>query len=503
MSDLVPAAQPPLHRRDIHRFYYNKSLQQQGFEWRLGEVAHDIRSDIRRVGAAIVQQQERAAKQHGADAVALRGELGAMKQQDAANAAKLQEAISASAQMLKQGLQDQKQAIERMGGAITDQLTSVRWELAQQQGTLQSILAVLRTSRSNECRQLIEQGDTNIRAGYIEEARERYTLAAVQDNTNMLLWQQLGIIAVARGEFGEAEAHFKKAVAFTPANQQRLRAMARTHLARLYYASERWPEAAQALRAALDDDPTAAKNWYDLAVVAAAEGNGADGVQALDRAIQLDPSFYAYALTDPELDPIRADVHALLLDELPRRVTEAVRAPATAVLALLERVAAAEHDLGVPLAGTAAAAARELAMAEVPSFVPAVRQTIAELDRAATRTIEEVRTAARSLAARSLLPWSEPAEPESEVTYRVGETAVVTFRVRAAPATVRDLQRRMNAAARWYVPHSSRMRAWERFGQEVARINAPYKADRATWDAEQERRRARLVAIGNGELDRG
>jgi Flp pilus assembly protein TadD len=378
MSDIVPSAQPRFEQREIDRFFFNKSLQQQGLEWRLGEMTRDVRTDIRRVGAAVVQQQERAA---AAYAAATTKQLGAMQEQETANAAKLRDAVSASAELLRAGLRENEQAIGQLGGVITEQLTNVRWELAQQHQTLAGILNVLRESRSNECRQLIEQGDANYRAGFLAEAKERYQLAAQQDNTNVLVWQQLGIIAVQEGAFAEAETCFKKAVAFARPEYPKLRAIGRTHLARLYYARERWNDAAEMLRAALADEPESAKNRYDLALVLAQVGAVPNALDAVEQAIMLDGSFYGYALADDEFALIRRALQARLLDELPARVALRARDASDRLAQFLEHAQGIEREFGLTLLDA------ELTRWSTEARTPLPRETSALLARMARDTM--------------------------------------------------------------------------------------------------------------------
>src|SRR6185369_11525986 len=169
---------------------------------------------------------------------------------------------------------------------LSGQLTHVAWLLAEQNQTLSGIFRVLRESRSNECRQLVEQGERNMRAGFFAEAEDRFKLALTYDSTDYTVHQNLGLVYVHLARFDDALAHFRKAMAFPLKDPNRRDAeafciaRAATHAARVAYAQNDNATAATYFRKALDAQPTNAKNWYDLAIVCAQQGNAGAAEEA-------------------------------------------------------------------------------------------------------------------------------------------------------------------------------------------------------------------------------
>lgn len=297
--------QPQLLDREVDAFFFNKSLQQRGLEWRLGELTSDLRGDIQSVGAVLVRQQRDAAA---------RCDLA--RSEDRARSELLRQTMIDSAQAMERRLQDgfaaTTAAIEQVGAAVSGQLTSIRWALEQQDTTLRGILDVLQTSRTNECRQLVTQGEAHRRAGFFAEARDRFRLALEQDSTDFLVHQNLGLVLVQTGELAAAAGHFHKAATFAPRHAPRLRATALVHLARACYAQQNYIESARALIEAVQLAPDDAKAWYDLAVMYTYCGTIAEGIPyALPPAARLDASFLGLALSDPELAPARSAVEAV------------------------------------------------------------------------------------------------------------------------------------------------------------------------------------------------
>jgi tetratricopeptide (TPR) repeat protein len=322
------SSEPTMSDDLVSSFVFNKSLQQRGLEFRLGGAADDIRYDIRLVGGALLKQQEYAAKRYEraagqtTDAVERQtGEVVRMREEQAANARQLRSAVEDSTRVLQKSIDASANAVTAMHGAVIDQLSHVRWALAEQNHLLSGIFETLREGRSNECRQLVEQGERNMEARFYNDAEERLKLALTYDNTDHVLHQNLGLVSVHLGKPDVALEHFKKALAFPPKIAAHNRgkvgfflARAATHAARVLYARGDYRGTAEYLQQALKHDPRGAKNWYDLAVVSAYEGDAALATDALRRAIDIEPEFYAQALGDTELDPIRDAVDRLLLD---------------------------------------------------------------------------------------------------------------------------------------------------------------------------------------------
>jgi tetratricopeptide (TPR) repeat protein len=388
------SSEPRLTEDLTSSFFFNKSLQQRGLEYRLGNVADDIRYDIRLVGGALLAQQERAAKRYEkaaratTAAVALQtAEAVRFRDEQATQARELKSAVEDSTRVLRKSIEGTGTAITEMHGAVVDQLSHVRWAMAEQNQLLRGIFDILREGRSNECRQLVEQGEKNMQARYYAEAEERLTLALTFDNTDHVLHQNLGLVAIHLGKPDIALKHFKRALAFPPKTKSHgdrgrvafFLARAATHAARALYAKGDTRGAAEYFAKALEHDDAAAKNWYDLAVMCAYEANGRAAETALRKAIALETEFYAQALGDTELDPVREQVDRLLLT-LRDEARDALEI-ALPEFAALEQLAALVQQVvpEAPLPPPHLMQAAEAARARATFF--GLREVVAEMER--------------------------------------------------------------------------------------------------------------------------
>lgn len=356
------SSQPGYVDRALDPFFYNRSLQQEALELRLGEYTDDLRHDMHLVGSAIVRQQENAANRYRdaaratTDAVhAQTAEIAGMRREQAQHAERLAHAVEDSAQLVRAGIDETRQSIQTMQSELTDQLTHVRWALDQQSQVLSGILETLRGNRKNECRQLVDQGVENLVNGYLPEAKERLEAALVYDNTDHEVHQQLGFVSIRLGDIDRAIEHFKKALAFLPKvpayQRQKVKpfaARAATHVARAYYAKRAYDDAAAYLEHALEIEPDNAKNWYDLAVMRAYLRYDAEAAQAVARAVELRPFYFGRALADPELEPVRATIETQLLNAT-QNISTQLDTVAAEVSAFVAKVREAERVIGVSL----------------------------------------------------------------------------------------------------------------------------------------------------------
>jgi tetratricopeptide (TPR) repeat protein len=392
--DAFHSSEPRLTEDIVSSFFFNKSLQQRGLDYRLGDIADDIRYDLRLVGGVLLTQQERAARRYEKAAHATTvtverqtAEVVRLREEQATQARELQNAVEDSTRVLRKSIDGIGTAITEMHGAVVDQLSHVRWAVAEQNQLLRGIFETLREGRSNECRQLVEQGEKNMQARYYAEAEERLTLALTFDNTDHVLHQNLGLVSIHLGKPDVALKHFQRALAFPPKTKSPgdrrkaafFLARAATHAARALYATGDTHGAAEYLARALEHDDAAAKNWYDLAVMSAYEGNGRAMETALRKAIALEPEFYAQALGDTELDPVRDQVDRLLLTL--RDETREALVVALPKLAALEQLAASVQQVvpQAPLPPPHLMQAAEAARARGSFF--ALREVVVEMER--------------------------------------------------------------------------------------------------------------------------
>lgn len=313
----------------VASFAFNKSLQGAKLQWRFNERFTDSGWATAFIGAEILAQQERAETRYAAAAGQMRSAIDAQTQASAEQARLLRQTIADSSEVVRRGLAEASAATRKNTDAVehlSSQVAYLGWLQAEQNATLRQIFELLREGRANECRQLVEQGERNFRAGYVAEAEERYRLALSFDNTDYVVHQNLGLTYVRLGRVDEALHHFEKALAFPPrtANAQRgfFVARAATHIARLLYARSDYVGAAAKLVTALASEPANAKNWYDLAVMLAYQRDGRKAADAIARAITVDPVLAGQALADPELEPVRPHVE----DVVHRKTADSFRA---------------------------------------------------------------------------------------------------------------------------------------------------------------------------------
>jgi tetratricopeptide (TPR) repeat protein len=118
--------------------------------------------------------------------------------------------------------------------------------LQQQTDVSKQILKALDESRRVEARQLIEQGQRNADAGFVDEALDRYTKSLEFDNTDPETWNCLAMLHVRSERMNEAKSSFRKAILFS-GDRQPLMLVAVRGFARLLGALGEWDDAATQL----------------------------------------------------------------------------------------------------------------------------------------------------------------------------------------------------------------------------------------------------------------
>lgn len=346
--------QPSAPEAVVAAFSFNKNLHQAKLDWRFNEQFTDARWATAYVGAELLAQQERAATRYDQNSKALRASVDEQTRQNADHARVLQTTIRESSDAVRREMTNVQDAVHQTTDAVnglTSQVAHLAWLQAEQNTTLRSILKTIRESRANECRQLVEQGERNFHAGYLDDAEERFRLALGFDNTDYPTHQNLGLTLVRLGRMDEALEHFRKALAFPPKNDAKASgffvARAATHAARVLYAKSDYAGAETYLQRALDADATSAKNWYDLAVVRAYQGNTRGVLDALTHAFDGDPHLAGAALADEELATIRSAIEQLVIEQTARAMSTDVEKPADALRATNRRIAEIARAVGV------------------------------------------------------------------------------------------------------------------------------------------------------------
>lgn len=322
--------QPTVPEAVVAAFSFNKNLQHAKLEWRFNERFTDPEWATAYVGAELLAQQERAAKRYEQQAVATRAAIDEQTRQNAEHARILKATIEESSEAVRREVSNVGAAVKENTAelrGLATQVTQLAWLQVEQNRTLQHILALIRESRANECRQLVDQGERNFRAGYLAEAEERFKLALTYDSTDYMTHQNLGLTYIRLGRPDTALEHFKKAWSFPPkagAKEQRFFIVrAATHAARTCYAMGDYAQAEKYFIHALENEKTNAKNAYDLGVVRAYQGKIAEAIEALSAAIDLDPTLAGAALADAELEAMREDIEILILERTADRFNAA------------------------------------------------------------------------------------------------------------------------------------------------------------------------------------
>jgi tetratricopeptide (TPR) repeat protein len=338
----------------VAAFSFNKNLHQAKLDWRFNEQFTDPRWATAYVGAELLAHQERAAKRYDQQATALRGSIDEQTRQNAENARVLHTTIKESSEAVRREMSNVAGAVRQTTEAVNDltsQIAQMAWLQAEQNATLRQVLETIRERRANECRQLVEQGEKNLRAGFLNDAEERFRLALKYDNTDYPTHQNLGLTLVALGRLDEALEHFTKALAFPPKGNARSTAFfvsrAATHAARVLYAKGNYAGAEAFLVKALDGDDSNAKNWYDLGVVRTYEGDKSGALDALAHALRGNAQLAGAALSDTELETIRPAIETLVVDQTERAMRTNVEEPADALRRTNRRIAEMARDVGV------------------------------------------------------------------------------------------------------------------------------------------------------------
>lgn len=153
-------------------------------------------------------------------------------------------------------------AVERVMEGVSDLNATLesmrieqRWLLLSQTEAIKAIQELLLRSRSNECRQLVQQGETNYRNGYYSEALDRFLKALEYDNTDFFVYYHLGFLRLHFEETDAAGQCFRKASTFSKALSPELEAIAYTALSRWHSANGDHKDALSAMTIAVDKRP--------------------------------------------------------------------------------------------------------------------------------------------------------------------------------------------------------------------------------------------------------
>lgn len=201
-------------------------------------------------------------------------------------------------------------SIQQMSDYLGAGLSEVRWAVERHTRVSEEILRVLIESLSNESRQYFEQGFKCYETGEYEFAKKTFSKALEANITNHFAYQYLGFIAMLESNATEAFRNFDLARKF--AENDYHRALALSHLARSYHATDELEKAADLAKRATETYPQLAKFWYEFAGYAVRLGRNEEAIKALKEAIERDWMFFTVVAGDHDFDSIRVRVNRLL-----------------------------------------------------------------------------------------------------------------------------------------------------------------------------------------------
>jgi tetratricopeptide (TPR) repeat protein len=204
-------------------------------------------------------------------------------------------------------------ALDLLGDRLCAYLGEIRWELVQQSATLAGILHALRESRSNEARQLVEQGVRHYANEQFDRAEERFRQALEKNTTDYQVLMNLGLVAVQKGLSREALAFFEDALRLPTGLDNPSKNRTLLAIARLHYAAADFGNALLAARqAAQFAEPHQVSDIFLLGTYAGLAGEARECLTKVEEAIRLEREFFNKAAVEPNLEVLRPAVLELL-----------------------------------------------------------------------------------------------------------------------------------------------------------------------------------------------
>ena len=161
------------------------------------------------------------------------------------------------------------------------------------------------------------------RRGQMEQAERIYLAIVQQQSPHPVPYHRLGVIAAGRGNFPDAEQHFRSAQAMGPATTELL-----SDIGYVYYLQNRFEESERVLRQALKREPRHATTCNNLGLLLGVQGRYDESLAMFKRAVGEAEAHanLAYVRSQRgELQEARAGyLYALTLDNDLRTVAEAL-----------------------------------------------------------------------------------------------------------------------------------------------------------------------------------
>ena len=285
--------------------------------------------------AATIKSAEDIGNRIDASADSITGSIGAMNQNissglenvqksigintlvNAAGFAVVSGAVFALKGEIKKNTEVISSHLQSMEKCFEKHILNLTWQVERQEKWLKEIRDLLANSRSNECNQLVTQGEQNFDNGFYEEAEDRFRLALEYDNTNPMVHYQLGMINVYADKPDVALKHFQKAAVFTPKDQGKLLSTMFRALARIQFANDDYAIALESIEKAVMNYPSE-EVLFDRILYCLANGKTESLEKNINELLNKNPGYYYMFLYSDE----HREYAALWLPVLEKRFAE-------------------------------------------------------------------------------------------------------------------------------------------------------------------------------------
>lgn len=205
--------------------------------------------------------------------------------------------------------------LDIVGDQICFSLDEIKWELIQQNAISNQILEVLRENRSNEARQLVNQGVRHYVNAQYEKAEDRFKEALKFDTTDYQVLMNLAYIEIHKGNAKIAYEYFKDALNLPDNLDTQTKAVTLWAMDRLRYAEKNYDDALELANQANKMKKNATpRAFYTLGVYSALSGKQSEALSYIKKAIKLNHSYFSIASAETDLEKMREKIFALLFN---------------------------------------------------------------------------------------------------------------------------------------------------------------------------------------------
>jgi tetratricopeptide (TPR) repeat protein len=148
----------------------------------------------------------------------------------------LKNSIYSSADLINNSIKD-------LQSSLINECIEIKWQLSQQNETLDKIFLVLQENRSNEARQLVSQGIRLYLNEKYDKAEERFLKALDYDMTDYQVLMNLGFIELNKGDSDISIAYFRDALILPERLDSESKAITLKTIARVYYSLSNYKQA--------------------------------------------------------------------------------------------------------------------------------------------------------------------------------------------------------------------------------------------------------------------